>query len=739
MAEDNPEARLPVRWSKMGAAMAAASSGAIATFERLEPTASPLQEYLNILLRRRRTLLRSLVVTFGAALLATAAMPRLYEATATLLVSQPSGGSELGSLETQMPSVMAAAAAPTLDTHVELIQGQPVAAETATWLKTRGGPALSPSAIRRSLRVKAVPKTQLVRVSARRPTPAEAAKVANAAAECYVEMNRGRARSSAESASRYLAEQLAMARQNVNETEQALRAFNESTGTVAVDAAVADLVGRVSLLQVDADRTAADLAEAQRNLSRVRAQLDQQNRGLAAGRMVDNEMLRALQTRLAELEGRRLEAQARYTEAFPAPLEEIDAQIEAVRRQLREEIKNVIGTGASLDLHHTLAEALIVGEAKAASLESRHRALQGSLRQANQELHRVPAQQISLARLQRQQEVAQNVYSDLLKRSQEIEVGRVMALGNTDIAENAIAPRVPVKPDVPLNLAFGLVLGLAIGIGLALLQDQFDNTVRDQEEVARLVDSPILGTVPLFEASKASPASGRHLQGRTLEAYRALRYSLNFVVPGEGARVILVTSANPLEGKTTTALNLASAAAASGRRAVLVDGDLRRPSVHRLLGLDEGKGVTDVLVGEATLSEALREADGSHLKVLTAGTRAPNPADLLDSAAMKGLVAELRKQADLVVLDSPPLLSVADSLVLADLSDAILLVCVPGTSHRRDLQRSRLLLAHIGRALAGVVLNKVEYRSGYGYYQRYYYHGYYDYGYGDSRDTTRVS
>jgi capsular exopolysaccharide synthesis family protein len=163
--------------------------------------------------------------------------------------------------------------------------------------------------------------------------------------------------------------------------------------------------------------------------------------------------------------------------------------------------------------------------------------------------------------------------------------------------------------------------------------------------------------------------------------------------------------------------------------------------VHRVLGLEEGKGVTDVLVGEATLSEALQEPDGSHLKVLTAGTRAPNPADLLDSAAMKGLVAELRKQADFVVLDSPPLLSVADSLVLADLSDAILLVCVPGTSHRRDLQRSRLLLTHIGRALAGVVLNKVEYRSGYGYYQRYHYHGYYDYGYGDgdSRDTTSVS
>jgi capsular exopolysaccharide synthesis family protein len=723
MSDGISDAQLPARADRADAEVLRPAVRAAAAFERLEPTASPLQECLGLLLRRRRVLLLALAIVFGVSLLVTSTMPRLYEATATILVSQPSATSPLDQLENQMPSVMAAAAAPTLDTHVELIQGQPVAAETAKWLAGHGGPALGSGVIRRSLRVKAVPKTQLVRVSALGRSPSEAERVANGVAQCYVAMNRRRAQGSAESAGRYLAEQLGMARGNVTEAEQALRAFNESAGHVVVDDAVPNLLQRVSLLQQDADRTAADLAQARQSLLRVRSQLEQQNRSLAAGRVTDSETVRGLRARLVDLEGKRLEAKSRYTEAFAAPVQELDEQIAVVRSQLDAEIRNAVRAGANLDTHQVLTEALVTGEVQVASLDSRRRALQLSMRQADEDLRKVPARQIAAARLQRQVEVAQNVYWDLLKRSQEIEVGRVMALGNTDIAEPASRPQFPVKPNVPLNLTFGLLLGLAAGIGLALLQEQLDNSVRDQEEVARLADAPILGTVPLFEAGQALPIPVASARGGTLEAYRALRYSLGFLVPGEGGRVVLVTSPNPLEGKTTTALNLAAAAAASGRRAVLVDADLRRPSVHRVLKLNGRKGVTDVLVGETVLPEVLQELDGTRLQVVTAGTRAPNPADLLDSKAMKSLVEDLRQQADLVVVDSPPLLSMADSLVLAGLSDAILLVCVPGTSHRRDLQRSRSLLAHIGRGISGVVLNKVEHRPGYGYYYgRYHYY-----------------
>jgi len=734
MSEMNEEPRLPARIDDARAAIVEPSSRAIATFEQFEPAPSPLLDYANILLRRKWTALVSLVVIFGTACLVTATMPRIYEATATLLATE-SAGTRRTALDSQMPPMMAAMAAPNLETHVELLQGEPTAVETATWLKEHGGPSLSAGAIRQSLRAKAVVNTQLVRLSARARTPERAEKIANAAAQAYVATNRSRARSSSESASQYLSEQMAVARRNLVEAENALRDFKESTGTVAADAAAGDLLARTASLRGDLDKTSADLMQVQERLAKVRAQVSQQNKRITAGQVRDNAVVQSLRAKLVDLEGQRLDAESRYTGAFSRPVDQIGEQIRITKEQLNAEIRNVVRSGGGdLEMQQTLTGQLIQGEAEVAALRARERQLQADLRRAEQELQKIPDRQIALARLQRQVEVAQNIHSDLLKSSQEIEVGRVMALGNTAVAEPASTPRLPVKPNVSLNLALGLLLGLAVGVGLAMLREQLDDTVRDHEEVARLADAPVIGTVPLFERREQALATDTP-RSRAVEAYRALRYSLGFVTPGDGGHTVLVTSAGPLEGKTTTALNLAVAAALSGRRVVLVDSDLRRPALHRLLSLSRDKGITDLLVGEADLPEVLQRFRETGLRFISSGTRAPNPTDMLDSAGMRNLVEQLRQEADLIIFDSPPLLSAADGLVLANLSDAVLMVCVPGESHRRALQRARVLLGHIGHTISGVVVNKVERKPGYGYYYGYYYY-YHDHDRADSDEDS---
>jgi capsular exopolysaccharide synthesis family protein len=228
--------------------------------------------------------------------------------------------------------------------------------------------------------------------------------------------------------------------------------------------------------------------------------------------------------------------------------------------------------------------------------------------------------------------------------------------------------------------------------------------------------------VPVLKRPQAARGLAESPAGNAaIEAYRGLRYALSFVAPGEGAQVVLVTSAGPEEGKTTTALNLATTAVMSGRSVILVDSDLRQPTLHRLLGFDDGVGLSDVLAGKATVAEALRTVPESGLQVLTAGTAALNPVDLLESESMRQLLTSLRASAHLVVLDSPPLLSSADGLILAQLSDAVLVVCRPGKSHRRALQRARALLAQMGRRFSGVVLNQVRAAAGYdSYYASYY-------------------
>jgi len=737
MSHDNGDAPLPARYQEDRLSPAEPIGRAVATFAQMEGSPSPIQMYAGILLRRRWTVLGSLAVVFAVACLATATSPRIYEAKTTLLVSENPGGRSASDSNQEMPPMMTGMAAPDLETHVQLIQGESTARETASWLKAHGGPALSSGQVRGMLSADAVPKTKLVRVSARAQSPADAQRVANGAAESYVAMSRRRAQSSAESAGRYLSQQLSVARVNLGEAENALRAFKEATGTVASDAAAGEILDRVASLRADADKTNMDLVQAQVRLSKVRSQWRQQNASIATGEVRDNGVVQQLRARLVELEGQRIAAESRYTSAFTGPLDQINQQIRITKGQLDAEVRNIVRSGVGdLSVQQSLTSQMIQGEAEAAALKARGRQLQSELAIAGKELQKIPNRQIALARLERQVEVSQKIYTDLLQRNQEVEVGRVMALGNTEVAEPASLPRLPVRPNVSLNLFLGILFGVGLGVALALLQEQLDDTVRDQEEVARLLDAPVLGTVPMLSA--AQPASLGRVKNpptRSIDAYRTLRYNLGFVTPGEGGRVVLITSAGPQEGKTTTALNLATAAALSGRRVVLVDGDLRRPSLRRVLGTDGAKGMSDVLVGQAEVAETLEEIPETGLRFLSAGNRAPNPTDLLDSAQMRGLVEKLRSSADLVVFDSSPLLAAADGLVLASMSDAVLMVCVPGESHRRALQRARMLLSNIGHDISGVVINKVQHRTGYGYgyYGGYYYH-YYDYY--DREDAT---
>jgi len=727
MSEINGQPPLPVKAGQQPLATLAQQS-ALDTFEPPDSADVDLREYLRIFLRRKWTVIACVVAVFGASLVYTVTTPRVYEATATFLVNDPKGPMQ-NTLESQLPAMAAAISAPALETHAALLQGQSTAEETAAWLETHGGPRLSAGAIRGSIRTSIVPKTQLVQLKARAGSSGDAEKIANTTAQCYVTMNRRLAQGSSDSASRYLTEQLALSQSNLTESEGALRGFKESTRTVAEDAEAKELLDRAVSLRTDIDKTKADLAQAQERLSTVRSQLLMQNKSISAREVRDNAVVQQLRARLVDLEGQRLTAEAKYTSAFSAPIEQLDSQIRVVKDQLSREIGNVVRKGGGdLAMQQVLTGQLSQGEVETASLTARVRQLQRGLNAADSQLRAVPARQIALARVQRRVEIAQTIYSDLLKRSQEIEVGRVMALGNAILVEQARAPRLPVRPRVPLNLALGLILGLGLGIGLALVQEQLDDSIRDEDEILRLTGAPVLGAVPVLQQDQmVAMISRSRAQRRGIEAYTGLRYNLGFVMPGPGGHTVLVTSAGPQEGKTTTAANLAVAAALAGRRVILVDADLRRPAMHRLFSLDGARGLTDAIVGGAAISPSpVRIGDDDiDLKVMGSGSRPPNPTDLLDSNRMRALLQELRQQADLIILDSPPVLSAADSLVLAGMSDAVLLVCIPGESHRRALKRTSELLNTVGARISGVVLNKLQPRAGYGYYGYYYYSSYY--------------
>jgi capsular exopolysaccharide synthesis family protein len=282
------------------------------------------------------------------------------------------------------------------------------------------------------------------------------------------------------------------------------------------------------------------------------------------------------------------------------------------------------------------------------------------------------------------------------------------------------APELPTaasSPAVRANIALGTALGLVLAALIAIIRDRLDTTVKDDEEAASLAGAPVIGHLPVSPELSGETPPSPHSTSPGAEAVRHVRTNLAFLDVDHPPRVIMVTSSVPGEGKTTLAVNLAVALAESGNRVTLVDADLRRPRVTRYLGLVAGVGLTNVLTGSAAIAEVTQPVGDGGLDVLAAGPPPPNPSELLSSEAMAALVAELASTRDIVVIDTPPLLPVADASAVAGLADGVLLCARWGSVDADQLQRSGAILDRLGAKLLGVVMTQVPGRSAvaYGY------------------------
>ena len=290
----------------------------------------------------------------------------------------------------------------------------------------------------------------------------------------------------------------------------------------------------------------------------------------------------------------------------------------------------------------------------------------------------------------------------------------------------ALAPNAPISPNVPLNLALGVLVGLAIGLGLAVLRSVLDNKVRSPRDIEEITDRPIIGSIPDDPKAKQRPLLVHQdpLNPRA-EAFRALRTNLQFMEL-DGGHSYVVTSSIPSEGKSTTSLNLALALADSGKSVALIDTDLRKPKIATYLGVEGGAGLTDLLIGKASVDDVLLQYGKTSLHVLPAGRIPPNPSELLGSKRMQRLIEVLGQEFDVVLCDAPPLLPVTDAAVLSrSLSGAIVVVSV-GRTTTQQVDAAFDVLEASGAKVAGIVMTMVPTRGadasaygGYGYYGEY--------------------
>jgi capsular exopolysaccharide synthesis family protein len=566
-------------------------------------------------------------------------------------------------------------------------------------------------------------KAQVVAVRFRDTDPDMASAVPNATASEFIAYKRRNSKSESSSTVAFLRQQVEGYETQLRGAEGQLRAFREGSQVVSLTAEATEQVKRLAQLQAERDELTAERSALVSVLQRIETASASANspapyREIASfPSFLANRAVQDVLGNLIQLENQRAELLVRRTDAS-VDVQGINERIDQLENQLL-----------------STARGYLQG------LDSQLTAVNQSLGRFSGLLTSIPSKEIEFARLARQQTLLQDIYTLLQTRLKEAEIQEAVEPGDVQVVDNALVPEKPVAPRPVLNLAVALMLGLGLGVGAAFVRQVLDTRVRSKDDALQATAGlPVLGTIPRIRMAPLPGAPRVRVGGTALperlvasadpgnpasEAYRALRTSLTFSNVERPPQVVVVTSAMPGDGKSTSASNLAVTLAQQGTRTLLVDADLRRGVLHNTFGLDQSPGLTHVLHG-MSLDEAVREVplEGltQPLQFLAAGAFPPNPAETLGSPRMRELIALLRERYDTIVFDAPPLNLVTDAAVLGRSADVTLLVTRVGVTEKAALQHAAEQLQLIGTSVGGLVLNDIDVRTA-GY------HGYGVYGY----------
>ena len=579
------------------------------------------------------------------------------------------------------------------------------------------------------LDVEPVKRSRLVKIAISGANPALAAQIANAHADAYIRQGFTLRNQANEEARRFLQTKLAELKDRVEQSEHALNDFRRQNGIISLDDKENIVVDRLA----DLNKRLTE-AEAERIGLEAQARLIKQRQYDSLPAVLSHSLIQNLKAQVVQLEAEHAKLSAQFLPGYPK-LAQVKAQMEESRSRLAQQIEDVVGG---------IVSAFFAAQGK-------ERALRLQMEKQKADTLKLKDASVEYSILARQVDTNKQLYDSVLGRFKEISVAAGIPTANVSIVDRAEVPRLPSKPQKKLNLMLGALLGLMGGLGLALILEHLDNTLRTPEEVERYLGLPNLVMVPdFFSLPKGgwrwrsatdrqqtqsnvtlclpshTPSAGDRRLAVITEAYRKLRTSIFLSRSEKPPRAILFTSATAGEGKTMTAANTAIMFAQQGNKVLLIDADLHRPSCHKALKIPGITGLADYLAGQEELHRAIKQTSIANLSVLNCGSVPPSPTELIGSRKMHETVAFLKDDYDFLFIDSPPVMPVSDAVVLSSLADGMIFV-VEGQKTPKHLVRTAI--AHLGNNQAkilGVVLNRVdirgpEYREYYQYYNPEFY------------------
>jgi len=728
-----------------------------ALYNVLPSQESTLREYMRVLIKRKWMVTAVVVGIFLAVAVASLRQTPVYEAVGRIAVNK--ADSNLITFKDSGP-VMDYYDPSDLDTEVRILQSDLMALQVIRQLNLDkrselGGhsdqkpanlvadPLQTDSnhasallgSFRGNLHVVLIPNTRIIEIHFNSTDPQLAAAAVNTLMETYRDQNFKTKFESTMQASDWLSKQLVDLQMKVETSQEKLVRYQKEHEILGTDEKtniitekLAELNKEMTMAESDRMQKEAVYRQTQSNDPEVvAAAIIADTTGSGAG--ASSGLLDHLREQQVGLRIQVAELSTQFGPSYPK-IAQLNNQLKEIDRQLQSETNKAVDH--------------LKGQYEAAL--QRENMLRGSFEKQKQEANKLNESAIEYSILKRDLDSNRTLYEGLLEKLKEAGVTAGLRSNNFRIIDAARVPTSPSEPNIPRNLSFALVLGVISGVGLAFLLENMDNTVRTPEQAQVVSGLPSLGMIPLGSKSANHGSRGKRLaltaskevvetvtqvrpQSQMAESYRALRTSLLLSNLGAPPKVIMVTSARPQEGKTTTSINTAIVLAQKGVRVLLVDADLRRPSIHKTLGMGPRSGLSNVLTGSATLQQTIAASPIlTNLFIMPAGTPPPNPAELLASSNMRDLILELRGMYDHIVIDTPPTLSVTDAVVLSPRADATILVIRSGQTTKQALRRARDILMQVNAHVAGVLLNAVDLTSP-DYYYYYEYQGKYSHYY----------
>lgn len=557
-----------------------------------------------------------------------------------------------------------------------------------------------------------VRESSIIDVRYASPNPAMAATIANSIAENFVQSNLTRRFEAAAYARQFIQNRLNQVRARLEESERKAVEYATREGLIKIETGVSGV--QQSLVNRDLAQLSEALVEARANRVAAEAQYRSGTGGSIAAQSLTNNAINELRRERAELTGQLSKLQSDFGPEYPTVVA-LRSQVAELDRQIARE-EGRVGTSVSRDMQGRFQQALRTEQV----LQSRVDALKGQLLG---EQNRSIQYQI----IQRDVDTNRALYEALLQRFKEVGVAGGIGTNNISIIDRALVPDAPFKPNLPLNIILGLLIGLVIGALTAIMLEQLEEAAVLPDDFHRKLGIPLLGATPKMRATSEVQDALLEAKSPLSESYFSILTSIQFSTSHGAPTSLMLTSAQAREGKSTTAMALAQALAAVGARVLLIDADMRNPSMHKLLQRPLSAGLSNLLTGQGDFDSLVQPSNTPNLSVMMAGHIPPNPAELLSSGTVDQVIRDATSKFDHVIIDGPPILGLADAPLLARAVEATVLVVESGRTRATQARHAIERLLAVRGNVIGAVLTKFDMRNaGYGY-------GYgYNYSYGAS-------